>query len=239
MIDRERSGTEIFVRPSAVTAVLAAVTAVVAVLGVGGQVMKYRTGHTNIFGIVPQFFLDSEQNVATYFASLLLLLAAALLAVIAWHAHQAGKRFRRHWTGLSAVFLFMSLDEAVSFHELLIEPLRETLGAGGILHFTWVVAGAAFVLVMGLLYSVFLYRLPPPFRRLFVVSGALYVAAVLGIESLGAARAEAAGHENLPYVLIASVEEIVEMAAIVLFIYALLRYVARYVGIVRFHAVDA
>lgn len=226
------------IRPLRVTAILGITVVAVAALGVAGQVVKYETGHTNVFGIVPEFYLDDENNVPTYLASLLLLIAAGLLAVIASVKHRIGDGFKWHWTVLSALFLLMSLDEAASFHERLIRPMRALLGAEGWLHFTWVVPGALFVLLFGLGYLKFLLRLERPFRLLFATAGILYVGAALGIETVGAARADAAGQENLAYALIASTEEVLEMAAVVLFIHVLLVYLSRQVDSVRFRIRD-
>lgn len=218
--------------------ILAITVGAVAALGVAGQIVKYETGHTNVFGIVPEFYLDDENNVPTYLASLLLLIAAGLLAVIASVQHRVGDGFKWHWTVLSALFLLMSLDEAASFHERLIEPMRALLGAEGWLHFAWVVPGALFVVLFGLGYLRFLRQLERPFGLLFATAGILYVGAALGIETIGAARADAAGHENLTYALIASAEEVLEMAAVVLFIHVLLVYMSRQIDSVRFHIGD-
>lgn len=220
--------------PRRVTVILAITVAAVAAVGVTGQIVKYQTGHTNVFGIVPQFYLDDENNVPTYLASLLLLIAAGLLAVIASSKHRIGDEFRWHWTVLSALFLLMSLDETASFHERLIRPTRALLGVEGWLYFAWVVPGALFVLVVGLGYLRFFLHLEKPFKLLFAMAGIVYVGAALGIETVGAARADAVGQDNLPYALIASTEEVLEMAAVVLFIHALLVYMSRHVDSVRF-----
>lgn len=226
------------ISPSRVTMILAIVVGAVAALGVAGQIVKYETGHTNVFGIVPEFYLDDENNVPTYLASLLLLIAAGLLAVIASVKHRIGDGFKWHWTVLSALFLLMSLDEAASFHERLIEPMRALLGAEGWLHFAWVVPGALFVVLFGLGYFKFLRQLERPFGLLFATAAILYVGAALGIETIGAARADAVGQENLAYALIASTEEVLEMAAVVLFIHALLLYLSRQIDSVRFRIGD-
>ena len=54
----------------------------------------------------------------------MLLLCALLLAAIAHSEGRAGGREALRWRGLSAIFLLMSVDEAVQTHEQTIDPLR-------------------------------------------------------------------------------------------------------------------
>src|SRR5680860_1803568 len=82
------------------------------------------------------FDLDAERNAATWFASALLLTAAALLGVIG--ATSAPRESRRPWLGLAVLFVLMSLDETAAWHERLIQPLRSAFGtAGSVFHFAW------------------------------------------------------------------------------------------------------
>ena len=81
----------------------------------------------------------------------------------------------RYWFALSGTFAILSLDEAASFHETLIEPIRSLLHTGGVFHFAWVIPGGLFAIGFALLLSEFLRGLPSDTRRNFLVAGAVYV----------------------------------------------------------------
>ena len=74
---------------------------------------------------------------------MLLLTAAALLAVCAAGAPVRGSIGRRAWASLALLFVALSLDEHSGLHEMLGPPIRRGWDATGVLHFAWVVPGAA------------------------------------------------------------------------------------------------
>jgi hypothetical protein len=71
---------------------------------------------------------DIEANLATWFATALLLSGALLTGLVARVKIDAHDPTRHYWVRLSGVALFMSIDEAAQFHEMLQEPTRELLG---------------------------------------------------------------------------------------------------------------
>lgn len=77
-------------------------------------------------------------------------------------------------------------------------------------------------------------RLPARTAFLFVVSGAVYVGGAIGFELIGGYYAKANGVENLTYSMISTVEESLEMSGVIVFIYALLKYIADNYQEVRF-----
>jgi len=70
----------------------------------------------------------------------------------------------------------------------------------------------------------FLLRLPSRNRNLFLFAGALYVGGCIGIELIGGSYDQAHGYENLTYNLISTVEEGLELAGLIAFLYGLLTY---------------
>jgi hypothetical protein len=50
------------------------------------------------------------------------------------------------------VFVFLSIDESAAIHEMAVEPMRRLFNAHGLLYFSWVILGAAFVTVLAILY---------------------------------------------------------------------------------------
>jgi len=196
------------------------------------------TGH-----FVNLFVLDAEGNIPTFFSASTLLLCSALLAIIAFAKKKEDAPYRLHWKALSVIFLFLSLDEASGLHEMTIKPLRSLLNAGGFLHFTWVILGAVFVLIFVLAYLRFLADLPRKTRNLFLVAGVLFVGGALGMEMIGGyyykmmkeyyygllygptLNISRFCNIRLKYQMIATVEELLEMLGIVVFIYALMSYI--------------
>ena len=190
------------------------------------QYLKFFHGHDTQLGFERQLNLDNENNIPTWYSSSTLLFSAILLAVIGLANKRWSHPYAFQWLGLAAIFLYMSLDEAASLHEMidLLNPVLKPVGYfHGLLFFTWVVFGAIFVLVVALAYLRFLAALPIQTRSLFLIAGGLYVGGALGIEILGARHAYLYGFgNNFAYAMYVACEEGLEMLGNVVFLYALL-----------------
>lgn len=167
--------------------------------------------------IIRLFHLSLERNVPTFFAVLLLLLAA-LVSSAAGRIAETG-RFR--WTLLGIVFTFLSFDEFAELHERLIVPVRNSLGTSGFFHFAWIIPYSAFVLVLAVFYLRWLSRLPTRIRRLLVVSAVVYLAGAVVMESVsGWYLTEVSHGRNVVYALLTTVEETCEMVGVIVYVYA-------------------
>jgi hypothetical protein len=211
--------------PTRVGMTLGAIGLLVTVAGAIGQWLKCVRGVQHSFGFVHQFGPDDEGNLATWYSSTVMLLCAGLLAFIAVRCASAWSR--RRWWGLAVLFVAMSADESAQLHEMTISPLHTCLGTHGALHFGWVVPGAAFVLLVGILLIGFLRRLPRRSCVLFLVAGGIYVSGALGLEMLGGWYAERHGVERLGYASITVLEEAMELTGLILFAYSLCDHVRR------------
>ncbi|MFA5516446.1 MAG: hypothetical protein WDA20_09175 [Desulfuromonadales bacterium] len=213
--------------PIAVAGVLLAIALLLVFASVAGQLTKYWLGHDHVYGLVPLFYLDAERNIPTLFSVLLLLLSAILLFVVTTAKKQERDPDVSKWTILTCGFLLMAADEAFSFHEKLTSPVQRLLGDGplGVFYFAWVIPGSIVVVVLSIFFLRFLLRLPATTRWTFIVAGILYSGGVFGLELLGGRYMELHGNQNLTYSMIATVEESLEMAGVIVFIYALLNYV--------------
>lgn len=167
--------------------------------------------------------LAGEANIPSWYASITLLLCAALIWYISAIKLRERAPYRWHWRGLALIFIFLSLDEAAAIHEW-SDNLLATYNLEGFFYYAWVVFGIAFVLVVGALYLPFLLRLPRRTAQLFVLAGCLYVGGALIVEMTGA-RYEFVhgGATAMTYQLIAAFEELCEMVGVLIFVYALLR----------------
>lgn len=206
------------------------------------QFITYLTGHDYQFGLAPQFNLDADSNIPAWYASSTLLLCSLLLAVIGLVKKQLGDRFAQQWLILAAIFLYLSLDEAASLHEMTSRPLRDALKiTSSYLHWphAWVIPGSIFVLVVLLAYLRFLAALPVKTRHLFLFAGTLYVGGALGIDSLEGYYVHLSGSYNtLTYSMLVGFEEGLEMIGVVVFIYSLLSYMALNLSEIRILVID-
>jgi hypothetical protein len=180
------------------------------------------------------FYLDGERNLPTAFNTFLLLLAATLLTLITYF-----ERRRSHpvmyWAVLALGFALMAVDEAWSFHERLTVPMRQALGNHdlGIYYAAWVVPAFGLLLLLGLFFLRFLIRLPRSTRLSFIVSGMVYIGGVVGLELIEGRYVETHGDRNITAGTISTIQETVEMVGVILFIRALLIYLAGNVGELR------
>jgi hypothetical protein len=181
------------------------------------------------------FSLDSEMNIPTAYATLLLLLASIILAVISLLKRKQVGSMVRCWSVLALGFLYMAVDEGWSMHEILIVPFRRWFRTEeiGIFYFAWVIPAIALVLVLGVLYLRFFLHLPRKTRLQFVSAAAVYLAGAIGFELIGS-NYYYKHQVDFTYKMITTVEESLEMIGIILFIRALLEYLADTYGEVHF-----
>jgi hypothetical protein len=207
---------------------LGALAYLLVLLSVAGQFFKFVLGTAFLPRLVSLFYVDMEHNIPTYFSVLLILCAAMLLAVIAIQNGRQGIPHVSKWVILSTGFLFMAFDEAFQVHERLNIPVGTLLGDGslGVFYFAWVIPGIALVSVLGLFFLRFLLHLPATTRFRFLMAAIFYIGGAIGIELIGSRHAELHGYENWTYSMIATLEESLEMAGLIVFIWALLNYCA-------------
>lgn len=169
---------------------------------------------------IPWLGVDEEQSIPAWFSAVALFLCSLLLTSLSGDPRR--RAFTLHWRLLAVIFLVLSLDEAVGFHERAIVPLRSAWGVDGLLYFTWVIPAAILVVAVALAYLGFIRALPARTRQLMIVAALLYVGGALVMELFGALQVSRQGQENLTYVVLSTVEELFEMLGIVVFLYALL-----------------
>jgi hypothetical protein len=127
---------------------------------------------------------------------------------------------------LAAVLAALALDESVSFHESTVEPLRNTLDAGGFLYYTWVVPGVFLLMAAALALRPALRTLEPGVRRAAVAGALMFAVGAVGFEFFEGWIVDRHGAEAAGLVPLVVVEEAFEMFGATVFLYALLRHVA-------------
>jgi hypothetical protein len=188
-------------------------------------IYAYLTGDTLIHGIRQILNFDSEQNIPTFFIVVMLLCCSFLLYLL-YTSEKTTPVKRKYWFMLSLIFLLGSLDEFVSFHERLIGVMRRLFGiTDGLFYFAWVIPGIILVLVFVMFFLKFYLGLPNRFKLLFGVSAAIYCSGAIGMEMIDGFFFTESGTQTLLYNLLTTIEESLEMTAIILFIYSLIKYI--------------
>lgn len=182
--------------------------------------------------VVRLFNINRESSIPTWYASSLLLACAGLLAVIA-HSKGYETGQRRYWLGLALVFLYLSIDEASEIHERLTEPLQAMFNTSGPLYFAWMVAFIPLLVVFGVVYFRFWWKLPPRYRQLFLLSACFYIGGAVGIEMVGSNMWYQDGGSSLLYSTIGTIEEFFEMLGAATLIYTLLTYIAEPASVIH------
>lgn len=222
------------ITPKKVAYVLGGILALLMVANGAGIISTYVLHHGTLKGLIPLFDFDTDGNIPNYFSSSILLLSALLLVAVAAASRRPGKREYLYWAVLGFIFMFMSVDEAVRLHEKLVIPLQRALNVSGVLFFAWVIPYGIAVLVLGVVYLRFVWRLPSRTRWLLITAGALYVSGALGMELIGGKYYELHnGQPDIIYALMTFVEETLEPVGIITLIYTLLDYFQSSLGGIR------
>ncbi len=215
--------------PGRLLLALVLTTAALTAAHLAGRVSAH-LGHDSVFGLVPLFDLENEQNVPTIFTSMVLLGCSAALVGSA----AVARRQRVYWYGLACVFLCLGVDEVAQLHEPLlfvmkgnVSPGTEALARSMPLRFAQMVP--EFV-ALGLAATgatlAFLGTLPRRSAVLFALAGAIYVTGAVVFDLLTARGAQMVASEAIK-TLLRLAEEVFEMLGASLFLFALLDHLSR------------
>ncbi|MBU2678548.1 MAG: hypothetical protein HKN35_03625 [Woeseia sp.] len=237
---RSLAGLTIAISPRRICQTLAVLVLGIVIMGLIANIVIYNvapsTDHA-IAKLMNRFDLGHEPSIPSWYSSIALLFASALLGLIAHVEKLAKSADRSRWLLLSVVFMFLALDEAVMIHEMADAPMQQWLNTGGLLYFAWVIPYSLLVLALGAYLLPFLLRLEPTTRRLFVVAGVMFVGGAIGVESIEGVIVDRYGVEggfrSMQLTFAQALEESLEMFAVVIFIYALLDHLKRTVGELR------
>lgn len=195
------------------------------VASIAGQLAASLSHSTRLARLVPLLHLGMEANLPTWYASASLLLCSLLLVLIALIARGTGDRLFPHWLSLSLIFLMLSMDETAHLHEKMILPLRSALNATGLFYYTWVLPGIGVVAICAVTYRRLIQSLPSRIGCRFLIAAVLYVGGAIGIEMVGAWYASRWGEADFAYNALSTVEEVLEMLGVLVFIHALMAHI--------------
>lgn len=176
-------------------------------------------------GLVRQFDLNAEGNLAAWFSSFLLICSAGLCLVVAQVRELRGLSFARRWAAMAAFFLLMAVDETSQLHDMATGPLRHGLGLDfGVLYFAWLIPALAVLGVAACYFAPLVASLSGTIRPQLVLAAVVYLTGAVGFEMIGGS-AVAEGRQSLGYLLVMTCEETLEITGGLLFVAALLNQV--------------
>ncbi len=193
----------------------------------------------NIISLIIKFNTDSryitkffdfnrEGNLPAVYSSMTIFFCAFLLYYISRSLTNNSKTKKTSWFILALIFLFLGFDELLSFHEVLISIVKKYVNVGGYLYFAWVIPYGIAIIFLGIIYIRFLLNLPKKIRLIFILSAILFVGGAMGIELIEGNHAEIHGYHTLQFAIMYTMEELLEMLGIALFIYGLLTYISNF-----------
>ena len=209
-----------------VVVILGTICVLLILANISANLLELVVWDPKLFRITNKLCLDQEINIPTCFSTLLLFLSAILLAVIASLQKNRTENYPFHWALLSVIFLYLSVDETAGLHELFNKPIKLNLNPSGAFENGWVIVAIPLVVLFGVVYLRFITHLPRKTRISFLLSGSIYIAGAIGFELIGAGYVSQHGIDNLTYAMIVTIEESLEMLGSIIFIAALLDYLA-------------
>lgn len=178
--------------------------------------------------VIQIFDFDFERNFPTWYQGMTLALCGLILILIGvGHRQRGNGRFGFFWFLLGAIFAGLSVDELSSIHEQSIVPMQNLFEiSGGPLLFAWVIPAIVLLILLVIILIPFLRELPRATLNQFIVAGAVYVGGAVGMEMAGGVYVgdEFKG-DTFAWLVMTTIEELLEMFGILLFIRALMRYI--------------
>jgi hypothetical protein len=203
---------------------LAAVALVLVITGTIANLIIYQVAEhpeADVARVMARFDLGHEPSLPAFFSSVVLLLNGAMLILISRAKRQHDQTYVVHWLLLGIIFIALSIDETVMFHEMIDKLIGFAVQTSGFLSLPWVIVGGAFALLVFFSYANFLLHIRRRSALLFVASGALYVGGAVGMEVIAAGVIDQHSVESIYHTIVQTIEESLEMAGAILFFYAL------------------
>jgi hypothetical protein len=187
------------------------------------NVIQYRFGHDTVFGLNHLMDLGREGSLPTWYASMQLAAAGMLLSIIAVSKVRGREKHAIAWCVLSAGFLFMSFDEAAEVHETW-GKFVSAVPREGIFYFSWVVVAIPLCVGLFIFFIGLLRSLSARTRNGMLLSAAVFLGGVLGMELVSGVYLDGIGIRNsLTYSMLNVLENGMELLGIALFIRVLVR----------------
>jgi hypothetical protein len=164
------------------------------------------------------FNFGLEGNLPTFFSGFLFI----LLAISAWFCAVTDKyrglpkKDWLPWMLVSALLLFLSLDELGEIHEQLTDPMQQLFQASGFLFFAWIIPYVLALFLLSIYFIPFLLRLSRKTKLLVLIGAGVFIFGAIGFEMLGAKLYESGAMAGISYIIVSSLEEMFEITGILI-----------------------
>lgn len=166
------------------------------------------------------FDLDTEASFGTWFSSAMLFVAGVLTLMVA-SRRGASEKGKNWWWFIGYALMVASLDEVAGLHESLNSDPHFTALMGH-----WTIPAAVLSVVFGLLLVPFFRRLPARTSVAIILAGVVYVSGAVGVEFATIGYESTGTLETLSYNLWNAFEEGLEMLGVILYLWAVLDFMA-------------
>ena len=208
-------------------------TIILTLLGLLRNIFEYVFDFELGYELLDVFNLNEERNIPAWYSSAILLLCGIIIYFISLEKKNPLDRYYRHWLWLSIIFFYLSLDEAISIHETF--SARFLMEEDNILYNdSWVIIVGILVAIFVFAYRRFLLHLPSATRKMFIISGCIYVFGSAGMEIVGSFTEEFYTKASIFHAMATTIEEFLEMIGIVVFINTLLTYIRSQIDTISF-----
>ena len=213
------------ITPRKITITLLTTSVILAVMSLLG-IISLEDGR---FLIIRDLFdANFERSVGGWFSTVLLLIAAVLIGLIAFDHTQRDLPHKRAWGYLTIIFIIMSMDEYIGVHErflLFAEP-----GSSGNSFIATYILAAIFGSALLFGFWRWLRDLPSEFRTRFLIANAIFLFGAVGFDTLGEywVKVVMTGDITVTQIVLTTIEEFIEMTGVSLAIGALLTYLRDY-----------
>ena len=197
-----------------------------------GQLLRYSPGAGDNI-LIEAFNLDVEKNIPSLYVLVEWLFCLALLSVITF-VKKKQKSPYAPWMGIVILFGFLSFDEFMSIHESISWHIHLAFKTSGALFYPWIIPYSILIVILGIVSLKFMMNLPAMTRNLFIFAFVVFTASAIGIELFEGLHLSTHGKDNVYYLVFVTIEESLEMAGLVIFIYALSSYLTNELGIAMF-----
>lgn len=193
--------------------------------------LVHQAGIEDAWGLVTLLHFDREQNLPTLF-SVLLLLGASALAFMQADDGPLPRQVRQGWHIVAAVLALMAIDEFASIHERVDAALRYYLGSDRLPYAAWPIPYALGIIALGSWLWPWFFQLNRRLAVRLVVAGSIYVCGAAGVEYVAGEYLAHIDPNHLGVTdrtrdLFATLEETLEMFALVLLVRTLAREVSK------------
>ncbi len=193
---------------------------------IAGQLIRYILPFAAPDNLINEFYVDSENNIQTFFSSVILIITSLLFGLIYLHERKSGFAYRLPWLVFAAVFLFLAIDESTLIYHQLLSTYLSAFFAFMLGNVFRISVGTLFLLPFLFLAFKFYMHLPIRYRVLFALSALLYAGGAIGMDFIGTQYHEVHGKYNLPYSMLATLEKMVETAGLIFCIYTSSKYLS-------------